>query len=71
MHGVSWDPWRPWGFAALLVGVVAGHGLILHYVSSRVVLPVAVVSGAVLVIVVRHLRVLGRLRGRFRQRQRP
>jgi hypothetical protein len=71
MHGVTWDRWRFWGFAALLLGVVAGHGFILHYVSSRVVLPVAVVSGALLVIVVRHLGVLGRLPGRFRRRQRP
>ena len=46
----------------LVVGVavlIAGHGIILYYVSSHLALSAAVVSGVIVLVVIKHLGLLG------------
>src|SRR5262249_37667104 len=44
---------RPWLLAAVIVALVAGHGIVLYYFSSHLALPAAVVSGVVVLVVVK------------------
>lgn len=60
---------RFWVLLVLLVVLVAGHGVILHYVSSHVVLSVAVLSGAVILLVIKHAGLLGSVYALFRRRR--
>jgi hypothetical protein len=56
----------------VLVGaavLIAGHGTILYYVSSHTALS-AVVSGVIVLVVVKHLGLLGPLYALFRDRSR-
>lgn len=51
-------------FAIVAAAVlVAGHGILLFYVSSHLALSAAIVSGVIVLILVSHLGVLGKLRG--------
>jgi drug/metabolite transporter (DMT)-like permease len=50
---------RPWILAVLLVLLLAGHGVILYYASSRVNLSAAVLSGAIILLVLKHVGLLG------------
>jgi hypothetical protein len=55
----------------LLVGAVvliAGHGIILYYVSSHTALSAVVVSGVILLVVIKHLGLLRPLYALFRRR---
>jgi hypothetical protein len=54
-------------FLAVAVLIVA-HGVILYYASSHVALPFAVISGVLLLVVVKHLGVLGSVFALFRCR---
>jgi len=58
--------------AALAVMLIAGHGVILYYASSHLTLSAGLVSGAILLIVIKHLGLLGPtyalLRRRWRRR---
>jgi ubiquinone/menaquinone biosynthesis C-methylase UbiE len=50
---------RTWLVAAAVVALIAGHGIILYYVSSHLVLSVAAVSVLIVLGVIKHLRFLG------------
>jgi hypothetical protein len=55
----------------LLVGsivLIAGHGVILYYVSSHIAVSAAIVFGVIVLVVLKHLRVLGGLYGMLRRR---
>jgi hypothetical protein len=63
------SPLRPWT-VLVVVGVigVAAHSAALYYVLSHRRVSVAVVSGVVILIVIKHLGLLGPLYGLFRRR---
>jgi len=56
--------------ALLVVIFIAGHGTILYYVSSHVAVSAAVASGVIVVVVIKHLGLFGRLYRLFRQSRR-
>jgi hypothetical protein len=65
-HG---NVWMALAGAAVLI---AGHGVILYYVSSHIVVSTAVVVGAIVLVVVKHLGLLGPLYAMLRKvRRRP
>lgn len=53
----------------LLVGLLAGHGVILYYVSSHVVLSAAALSGAAILLVMKHVGLFGQLYALIRRRR--
>jgi hypothetical protein len=61
---------RPWMLAVGAVLLIAGHGLLYHALSTMT-LPVVVVSGAIILIAIKHLGLFGLLYARFRRRSRP
>jgi membrane protein YdbS with pleckstrin-like domain len=61
---------RAWMLMAGVVILVAGHGVILYYVSSHVALSAAVVSGVIILVVIKHLGLLGPVSALFRRRAR-
>jgi hypothetical protein len=61
---------RAWLLPVVLVLLIAGHGTVLYFASSHIVLPAALLTGAIVVLVVRHLGLLRPLFERFRRRQR-
>ena len=54
---------------ALLVGLLAGHGAILYYVSSHVALSAAALVGAVILLVMKHVGLFGQLYALIRRRR--
>jgi hypothetical protein len=60
---------RLWILAVLLIVLVAGHGAVLYYLSAHVVLSAAVLSGAIIVLVTKHVGLLGPLYALFRRRR--
>ena len=61
---------RAWMLMAGVVILVAGHGVSLYYVSSHVALSAAVVSGVIILVVIKHLGLLGPVSALFRRRAR-
>jgi hypothetical protein len=61
---------RAWLLPLVLVLLIAGHGLILSFASSHVAVPAALLSGIVVVLVIRHLGLLRRLWEKLRDRHR-
>jgi len=61
---------RAWMLAVGVIILIAGHGIILYYFASHVTLSAAVVSGAIILMVIKHLGVLGPLYALFRRRAR-
>ena len=61
---------RLWIVALLTLILIAGHGLILYYASSRMALSAGVVAGVVLLIFIKHLGILGPAFDLFRRRLR-
>ena len=59
---------RIWMLALLAVMLIAGHGIILYYTSSHLALSAGLVSGIILLIVVKHLGLLGPVCALFRRR---
>jgi hypothetical protein len=59
---------RVWMLPVLVVGLLAGHGIILYNVSSHVLLPAAVLLGVIMVLVIKHVGLLGPLYSRLRRR---
>ncbi len=55
--------------AVLVTALLAGHGAILYYVSSHVMLSAAVLSGAIILLVIKHLGLLGPLYALWRRRR--
>jgi hypothetical protein len=58
---------RPWMLAGL-IGLVAGHSVVLYYVQSHTALSAGVVAGVIVLIVIKHLGLLGPLYALFRRR---
>ena len=52
---------RVWMLLAIAVALVAGHGIILYYLSSYLVMSAAVVSGVIVVVVIKHVGLVGSL----------
>jgi len=61
---------RAWMLAVGVIILIAGHGVILYYFASHVTLTAAVVSGAVILLVIKHLGLLGSVYALFRWRAR-
>jgi hypothetical protein len=53
----------------LLIVLLAGHAILLYYVSGHVVLSAAILSGVLLLVVIKHVGLLGELYARFRRRR--
>lgn len=61
---------RLWMVLVGIIVLIAGHGVILYYVSAHTTLPAAIVSGVIVLVVLKHLGFLGALYGGFRRRYR-
>jgi hypothetical protein len=61
---------RAWLVVAGIIVLIVGHVVVLHYSSSQVALPAAVVSGAVVLFVIKHLGLLAPVYALFRRRAR-
>jgi hypothetical protein len=59
---------RIWMLVVLAVMLIAGHGITLYYVSSHLVLSAGLLSGLILLIVIKHLGLLGPVYALFRRR---
>ena len=70
MNGHDRPRVRLWIVLVGVAALIAGHGIILYYVSSHTALSAAIVSGVLLLVVVKHLRLLGPLYALFRRRSR-
>jgi hypothetical protein len=55
--------------AVVVLALLAGHGLVLYYLSSNLVLPAAVLSGAIIVLGIKHVGLLGPLYALWRRRR--
>jgi hypothetical protein len=71
MKGHSLLPSRIWMLLSIAVVLVAGHGILLYYFSSHPVMSAAVVSGVIVVLVIKHVALLGSLYGLLRRRSQP
>jgi hypothetical protein len=52
---------RFWIALAVAVALIAGHGVILYYVSSHMALSAAAIAGVIALVVVKHLGLFGPL----------
>jgi hypothetical protein len=57
---------RLWRLLVVLVVLIAGHGIILHYVSAHMKLSTAALSFAVILLVMKHLGLPGQVYVLFR-----
>jgi hypothetical protein len=53
----------------LLVAFLAGHGVIVYYVWSHMMLSAAVLSGGIILLVLKHVGLLGPMYVLFRRRR--
>jgi hypothetical protein len=60
---------RVWLLPVLVIVLVAGHGVILYSVSSYMTLSAAVVSGVLILLLLKHVGLLGSLYSLFRRRR--
>jgi hypothetical protein len=60
---------RFWILPVLLVVFLASHGVILYYASSHVMVSGAVLAGAIILLLIKHLGLLGPVYGLFRRRR--
>ena len=70
MRGHSRLRARAWMLAVGVIILIAGHGIILYYFSSHMALSAAVVSGVIILVVIKHLGLLGTVYPLFRRRAR-
>ena len=61
---------RAWMLMVGVITLIAAHGVILHYFSSHMVLSAAVVSGVIILVVIKHLGLLAPVYALFRRRAR-
>ncbi len=66
MKGHGRLPKSPWMLLVGVVGLIAGHA----YVLSHMALSAAVLSGVIILVVIKHLGFLGPLYALFRRRSR-
>jgi hypothetical protein len=67
MKGHSIPRGRTGAVVALAVLLIAGHGVILYYASSHLALSAGLVSGVILLIVIKHLGLFGPVYALFRR----
>jgi hypothetical protein len=67
LHGRA--PARRWMLAVAVVLVIAAHGFVFRALSNMT-LPAIVVSGAIMVVAIKHLGLLGLLYAWLRRRSR-
>jgi membrane protein YdbS with pleckstrin-like domain len=60
-------PKHVWIWAVLLIVLLAGHGLILYYVSSHLKLWAVALVGVVILLVIKHVGLLGPVYALFRR----
>jgi hypothetical protein len=58
---------RPWMLPVGVVALIAAHVIVVRYALPRAALSVAVVSGVVIVVVLKHVGLLGSLFALFRR----
>jgi len=61
---------RAWMLMVGVITLIAAHGVILYYFSSHLALSAAVVSGMIILVVIKHLGLLGPVYALFRRRAR-
>ncbi len=61
---------RAWMLAVGAIILIAGHGVILYYFSSHVALSAAVMSAVIILVVIKHLGLLGSVYALLRRRPR-
>lgn len=61
---------RVWIVAVLAVVLIAVHGSILYYASSHMALSAGIIAGTVVLIVIKHLGLLGPVLALFRRHRR-
>jgi hypothetical protein len=69
MKGHSLPRSRTGAVVVLAVLLIAGHSVILYYASSHLALSAGLVSGVILLIVIKHLGLLGPAYALFRRRR--
>jgi hypothetical protein len=62
---------RPWILLVAVAILIAGHGIVLYYVSAHTALSAAVLSSVIILVVIKHLGLLAPLFVLFRRRSRP
>jgi membrane protein YdbS with pleckstrin-like domain len=60
---------RLWLSIAAAAVLIAGHGVILYYVSSHMAVSAAAIAGVILLVFVKHLGLLGPLYAMLRKRR--
>ena len=70
MKGHSLQRSRIGVVVALAVALIAGHAVVLYYASSHLALSAGLGSGVILLIVIKHLGLLGPAYALFRRRWR-
>jgi hypothetical protein len=53
------------------IAFIAAHGIVLYFAWSHLALPAAVIAGLILLMVLKHLGLLGPLYALFRRRPGP
>jgi len=61
---------RPWKLPVGAVALIAAHATILRYVLPHTALSAAVVSGVIILVVIKHFGLLGSLVALFRRQSR-
>jgi hypothetical protein len=61
---------RPWILLLPAAILIAGHGIVLYYISSHTTLSVGVLASAIILVVIKHLGLLASLFALFRRRSR-
>ena len=61
---------HPWLLPVGAVALIGAHATILHYILHHQALSAAVVSGAIILVVIKHLGLLGSSFALFRRRSR-
>jgi hypothetical protein len=61
---------RAWMVMLGVITLIAAHGIILYYFSAHMALSAAVVSGVIILVVIKHLGLLGPVYALLRRRAR-
>lgn len=59
-----------WALVALVLAVVAGHGVVLRYAWPRLGLSAAALAGVVVLVLIKHLGLAGAVRRMWRRSRR-
>jgi hypothetical protein len=60
---------KPWILLVAAAILVAGHGIVLYYISSLMTVSVGALASAIILVVIKHLGLLGPLLALFRRSQ--